>query len=107
MVQVKLMLKEQSDCPKQEEVRAMPGRRKTGKCLTLGGCYLKLVLNCKGSAADSVVSRCVQTFSSDIVVNTKMFTGKKCKSSKTCSSFQKVTSQILASLNWYNLFFLI
>lgn len=66
-------------------------RRKAGKCLSLGGCCLNLVLNCKGSAVDSIVSRCVQIFSSGIVVNTKMFTEKKCKSSNL--SFQKVTSQ--------------
>lgn len=83
VVQVKMMLKEQSVVwgPKQEKVGGMPGRRKTGKCLSVGECCLKLMLNCKGSAVDSIVSRCVQTFSSGIVVNTKMFTEKRYKSS--------------------------
>lgn len=66
---------------RRKSPRRMPGRRKTGKCLSVGECCLKLMLTCKGSAVDSIVSRCVQTFSSGIVVNTKMFTEKRCKSS--------------------------
>lgn len=66
-------------------------RRKTGKCLGLGGCCLKRILNYKGSAMNSAVLRCVQNFSSGIVVNTKMFT-KKSSRALTCFCFQKELS---------------
>lgn len=52
-----------------------------GKCLGLGGCCLKLVLNYKGSAVNSAVLRCAQTFSSGVVVITKMLARKKVRSS--------------------------
>lgn len=63
------------------------------------------MLNCKVSAVDSAVSKCVQTFSTGIVVNTKMFTKNQFKSSNPFFLSERVTSEISASLNWCCLVF--